>query len=176
MLPSFFAIWNKSILISQTSKTKAMEIRKATTTDIDAIALLYRDTINTVNAKDYSKEQIQAWASTYINQHAWAKRIEEQQFYAAIIKDIIVGFASIDNNSYLDLLYVHKDFQRQGIAAALLEVIESAAKEMGFKEITVQSSTTALPFFLSHAFIETYKKEKLVNGVSFVNPFLSKKI
>ena len=153
-----------------------MEIRKATTTDIDAIAILYRDTINAINAKDYSKEQIQVWASTYSNQHAWAKRMEEQQFYVAIIKDIIVGFASIDNNSYLDLLYVHKDFQRQGIASSLLEVTEKAAKEMGFKEITVQASVTAVPFFLARSFVETHKKEKLVDGILFVNLFLSKRI
>ena len=153
-----------------------MEIRKANTADIDEISLLYRDTINTINAKDYSKEQIEAWSSTYSNHHAWVKRIEEQQFYVAIVKDKIVGFASIDTNSYLDLLYIHKDFQRQGIGEALLKEIEKAAKEMEFKEITVQSSTTAVPFFKSFEFVETYKKEKLVNGVLFVNPFLSKKI
>ncbi len=153
-----------------------MEIRKANTADIDEISLLYRDTINTINAKDYSKEQIEAWASTYSNRHAWIKRIEEQQFYVAIIKDIIVGFASIDTNSYLDLLYIHKDFQRQGIGTELLDATEKAAKEMGFKEVTVQASVTAEPFLLAHKFVETHKKEKLVNGVLFINPFLSKKI
>lgn len=153
-----------------------MHIRKATTADIDEIGALYKDTILSINSKDYSKEQINAWASTYNNQDGWIRRIEEQHFYLAEIDGKTVGFASVDNNGYLDLLYVHKDHQNQGIATHLMKAIEKVAKEMDFTEITVQAGITSVPFFNSQGFVETGKKKKVVNGVTFTNTLLTKKI
>lgn len=153
-----------------------MHIRRANISDIDEIGTLYKDTITTINSKDYTKEQIVAWTATYNNEAGWIRRIEEQHFYVATIDDIIVGFASIDNNGYFDLLYVHKDFQKQGVATNLCSTIENKAKEMGFDEITVQSSITAKPFFTSQGFIQTSEKKKEINGVPFTNAVMSKKI
>lgn len=153
-----------------------MHIRIATTADIDEIAELYKNTITAINSKDYNKAQIDAWVATYGNKEGWIRRIEEQHFYLATIDEKIVGFASIDNSGYLDLLYVHKDYQRQGIATKLLKTLEKTAKEMGFTEITVQSSTTANPFLLSHGFIQTGERNKKINGVPFTNSMMAKKI
>ena len=153
-----------------------MHIRLATTADIDEIAGLYKDTIDRINSRDYSKEQIEAWSSTYNNAPGWIRRIEEQRFYVAILDDKIVGFASIDTSGYLDLLYIHKDYQAIGIASKLLNCVEKAAKEMGFAEITVQSSITAKPFFLKKGFVITGEHNKLINGVPFINSMMKKRI
>jgi putative acetyltransferase len=153
-----------------------MEIRRADITDIDELGKLYRDTITYVNKRDYTDEQIRVWASTFDNQDGWVRRIEEQSFFVVIIDKKIVGFASIDNSGYFDLLYVHKDFQRQGIASELFSEIEKIAKEEEFEEITVQSSITAKPFFEKKGFKTTGTKHKLVNGVAFDNIMMAKKI
>jgi putative acetyltransferase len=153
-----------------------MKIRLATTTDIDKIAQLYYDTILTVNSKDYSKEQIEAWASTYNNQEGWVRRMEEQYFYVAILDKIIVGFASMDKSGYFDLLYIHKDHQRKGIATALAAKIEEIAKETELPEITVQSSITAKPFFERIGYKIYGEKQKTVHNVPFTNALMAKKL
>jgi putative acetyltransferase len=153
-----------------------MQIRKATLGDIDELGLLYRDTIMTINAKDYSKEQLKVWASTYNNQVGWIRRLEEQHFYVAVIGNKIVGFASLDYNGYLDLLYVHKDNQKQGIATKLEAKLESIAKEMELKEITVQSSITAQPFFEKQGYKVTGVKHKLIGDVPFTNTLMAKSL
>jgi len=153
-----------------------MEIRRATALDIDEIAKLYRDTILKINAKDYTPEQINVWAATYSNQAGWARRMEEQHFYVAVSENKIAGFASIDNAGYFDLLYVHKDCQKQGIATNLCVEIEKAAKEIGVNEITVQSSITAKTFFEKLGFTAVSEKHKLVNNVPFTNTIMAKKI
>jgi len=153
-----------------------MEIRRADITDIDEIGKLYCDTILTVNKKDYSEEQVKVWASTFDNQQGWVRRIEEQYFFVAVINKKIVGFASIDHNGYLDLLYVHKDFQRQGIATRLYNEIELTAREEEFEEISVQSSITARPFFEKQGFKLTGEKHKMVNGVAFTNAMMLKRV
>ena len=46
---------------------------------------------------------------------------------------------------YLDRLYVHKDYQRRGIASAICDALEAS---MPGKPITTHASITAKPFFL----------------------------
>jgi putative acetyltransferase len=153
-----------------------MKIRRITIADIDDVAQLYRDTILTINAKDYTKEQIEAWASTYNNQEGWVRRMEDQHFYVAILDDKIVGFASMDKFGYFDLLYVHKDYQRQGIATKLAAKIEEIAEEAEVNEITVQVSITAKSFFESKGYKTTGEKHKLVNNIPFINTVMTKKL
>src|SRR4051812_18745655 len=99
-----------------------MLTRKATLQDIDQLKELYFGTITTINTKDYNEEQIKAWASTVERTESLLRRISEQCFFVVENDDKkIIGFASLDKTGYLDLLYVHKDFQRTGIAKKLLE-------------------------------------------------------
>ena len=46
---------------------------------------------------------------------------------------------------YFDSLYVHKDFQRNGIALALINIIEEQAKLPGIHDIHTEVSITAKP-------------------------------
>lgn len=55
----------------------------------------------------------------------------------------IAGFGDIDETGYLDRLYVHKDYQGQGIASAICDCLES--KISG--KIVTHASITARPFF-----------------------------
>ncbi|MGP8214458.1 MAG: GNAT family N-acetyltransferase [Bacteroidia bacterium] len=153
-----------------------MQIRRATIADMDEIARLYRDTIIAIDAKDYSKEQIEAWVSTYDYQEGWVRRLEEQYFYVAVIDHKIVGFASMDKFGYLDLLYIHKDYQGQGIATKLEAKLEEVAKETELNEITVQSSIGSKPFFEHRGYKVTGEKHKLVKNIPFTNTVMSKKL
>ena len=153
-----------------------MQIRRATIADIDEIAQLYRDTIINVNAKDYTKEQIDAWAATYNNQEGWVRRMEEQYFYVAVSDNKIVGFASIDKFGYFDLLYVHKDCQKQGIGSKLAAKIEEVANETELNEITVQASVSAKPLFEKLGYKVTGEKHKTVSNVPFTNTVMAKRL
>jgi putative acetyltransferase len=42
--------------------------------DAPALLALYRDTIRRVNARDYSPEQVRAWAPEDIDPGGWARR------------------------------------------------------------------------------------------------------
>ncbi|WP_369809987.1 GNAT family N-acetyltransferase [Gracilibacillus caseinilyticus] len=64
----------------------------------------------------------------------------------------MVGFADISFLGHLDRLYVHKDFQRKGIATALVDVLESEAKKLDLLTIDTDASITAKPFFLHRGY------------------------
>ena len=52
----------------------------------------------------------------------------------------------MDDNGYLDRLYVHKDYQGKGIATLILNELEKHAILQGLSLIKTHASITAKPF------------------------------
>jgi len=148
-----------------------MHIRQAIIADIPALKSLYYDTITSINSRDYNPEQISAWASTAENIASLEKKINEQYFIVAENESgIVSGFASLDDKTgYLDVLYVHKDFQRMGVASLLLNSLLKKANQMNIKEITTDASLTARPFFEKNGFEVINKQTVEIKGVSMIN-------
>ncbi|WP_155591067.1 GNAT family N-acetyltransferase [Lysinibacillus cavernae] len=118
--------------------------------DLAEILQLFYETVHSVNAKDYSQEQLNAWAPLEEQSFkitAWQKSLKNNRTYVARIHHQIVGFGDITTDGYLDRLYVHKDFQGQGIASALVDLLEAEAKKLGLSHIYTDASLTARPFF-----------------------------
>ncbi len=93
-----------------------MMIRKYQEKDCKELAKLFYDTVHFVNCKDYTKEQLDVWATGEVDMERWNASFLEHDSFVAIEKDRIVGFGDIDRTGYLDRLYVHKDVQGKGIA------------------------------------------------------------
>ena len=146
-----------------------VEIRRAKKTDADNVRYLFRDTVLAINSKEYSKAEIDAWMDHYKNTQSWVYKIEDQHFYVAVADKNVVGFASITNAGYLDFLYIHKDFQRAGIARKLLQEIEKTAAGLKLTSITVHSSKTAKAFFENRGFVKTGEHTNKVQDISFIN-------
>ncbi|WP_250433964.1 GNAT family N-acetyltransferase [Hanstruepera flava] len=151
-----------------------IEIRQATVEDIPEITTLFRDTIREVNSKHYSDKQIQTWADGANDTQKWEDRINRLYFLVAESHNTIVGFAYLKNCNYFDGLFVHKDFQRQGIASKLLRIIESKVMMDGFEKIKSDVSITALPFFEDHYYDVIKKQKKILKGITFENYVVSK--
>jgi len=64
----------------------------------------------------------------------------------------MVGFASLNHGKYVDVMYVHKDFQRQGIAQKLYTTLEDEARRLERTFVTADVSKTAKPFFEANGF------------------------
>lgn len=157
------------------SEKQNIQIRPANYSDLSAITQLFYDTITTINTKDYNSNQIAIWSSTRSNLTMWQERLQTQQFFVAEINNAIVGFSSLGENGYLDFMYVHKDYQGQGIASALLNKIIDMAKTQRVTELTTEASITAKPFFEKRGFEVVKQQTKTVKETEFVN-YLMKKI
>ena len=121
-----------------------MILRKYTKTDCTELAELFYDTVHTVNAKDYTLEQLDAWATGRVNLEAWNESFQAHHTVAAEMDGKIVGFGDMDEAGYLDRLYVHKDYQRRGVATAICNALEQNSNAA---EFTTHASITARPFF-----------------------------
>lgn len=143
-----------------------MQLREYKTADCEQIAELFYQTVHTINAKDYTEEQLDAWATGKVNLNEWNQSFLEHNTVIAALNDEIVGFGDINQSGYLDRLYVHKDYQRQGIASAICDKLECFAKG---KRITTHASITAKPFF-RHRGYHVVREQKVVrHGIALTN-------
>lgn len=139
-----------------------MIIREYQPADCKALAKLFYNTVHTINAKDYTKEQLNAWAPEQMNLEAWNQSLQEHYSVVAIDKSI-VAFGDIDKTGYLDRLYVHAAHQGKGIATAICNELEQAVTAA---IITTHASITARPF-LKAGDIELLRNSKLLETGSF---------
>jgi putative acetyltransferase len=153
-----------------------IEIREATNDDLNDIISLFRETVTNVNSKHYSEQQIQVWSSSADDTKRWQDRIDNIYFIVAEENNNIAGFAYLKDGNYFDGLFIHKDYQRQGIASKLLRVIESKVMMNGFDEIKSDVSITALPFFENHYYDVVKKQQKVFKGMTFENYIVSKEL
>ena len=146
-----------------------IKIYRAASQDVGMITQLFRDTIQNVNSKDYPADETEDWSSWWTDHDKWKKKIAEQYFIKAMIKDKMVGFSSLATDGYLDFMFTHKDYQRHGVAGNLLNKIEKKAKEQGNDLIYSDVSITAKGFFERHGYVvekQQFKKsrnKKLIN-------------
>ena len=90
-----------------------MNLRKYCPQDCAEMARLFYDTVHTVNAADYTKEQLDAWANGRVDLEKWNASFLKHDTLVAVEGDTIVGFGDMDDTGYLDRLYVHKDYQKK---------------------------------------------------------------
>lgn len=162
------------------------QLRKASIKDISAITILYKDTVRTVNARDYTPRQIEVWAEGGENKERWEAAITDQYFVLVERKSNIsgltlagytlAGFASIAKDGYLDFMYVSKDYQRMGVASMLLNEIEKMGREQNNKEIYSHVSKTAKGFFLKRGYKHIKDIEDPYCGEIFINALMIKRL
>lgn len=153
------------------------KIRQATLFDIPAVKELYQNTILTVNRKDYTVEEVEDWASCGDDTAHLVESFKDQHYVVAENKNgMIVGFASVNDAGYIHTLFVHKDFQHQGIATSLYKYLEVYAKEKGAKKITSEVSITAKPFFEKQGFRVDEEQKRKANQLFLINYKMSKEL
>lgn len=138
----------------------SMTIRPLAEQDIPQMKALFRDTVLNVNARDYTEEEVEDWASCGDSDGRWKELLAENEYVGAFDgRGVLTGFASMNKDGYLHSMFVHKDFQRSGIATLLLVQVERIAQRFGADCITSEVSLTARPFFERKGY-ETIKVQK----------------
>lgn len=147
-----------------------VSIRNYTSKDCPLLALLFYDTVHTINARDYSPEQLQAWAPGLPDLEQWDRSFLEHTAYVAEAEGIVAGFGDMDGTGYLDRLYVHKDYQGKGIATALCDRLESAVQG----RIVTHASVTAKPFFEKRGYRTVKEQQVERRGILLTNYVMEK--
>ena len=142
-----------------------MLFREYQTSDCKEITELFYSTVHTVNAKDYTKEQLDVWATEQVDLEKWNQSLQEHYSIVAIEDGVIVGFGDIDKTGYLDHLFVHANYQGRGIATAICNQLEQVVKG----DITPHASITAKPFFEKRGYRVVKEQQVERQGIFLTN-------
>ncbi len=147
-----------------------MYLRGYQSSDAEELASLFYDTVHRVNRKEYTQEQVDAWAAGQIDLDAWDRSLQEHITLVAVEQERLVGFGDIDYTGYLDRLFVHADHQGRGIATALCDVLEHSVPG----PVTTHASLTAKPFFEARGYRVLAAQQVVRRGVELPNYVMRK--
>ncbi len=143
-----------------------MIIREYESADCGFLEELFCETVHAVNARDYTEEQLDAWAAGTVDLEKWDHSFRQHHTYVAVMDGQIAGFGDMDDTGYLDRLYVHKDFQHRGIATALCDKMEETVRALRF---ITHASITAKPFFEGRGYKAVKERQVERKGVLLTN-------
>ncbi len=150
-------------------------IRAALQSDAVELKNLFQNTVLAINRRDYSQAEVEDWASCGDDLSNIENMIKTHYFIVAVNQQSeIVGFSSITSQGYLHSMFVHKDFQGEGIATMLLNEIEQYAITAGIMRITSEVSLTARPFFEKKGYIVEEEQKRKANQLSLTNFWMAK--
>ena len=152
-----------------------LDIRRLAAQDIPEMRKLFRATVLTVNSKDYTKEEVEDWASCGDSVEHWKELLAKNNYIGALDgQGGIVGFSSMNAEGYLHSMFVHKDWQGRGVATLLLSEVEKIARRYGVHKISVEVSVTARPFFEKHGYKVVKEQKAKANRLYLTNYIMEK--
>jgi putative acetyltransferase len=153
-----------------------MRIRRFNSGDEPALFAVYHSAIHLIARRDYTQEQINAWAPAVLDEDLWAKRIRGINPFVAELEGALVGYADLQDNGYIDHFFVSGLHPRQGIGRSLMQTIQFEAARLRLTELTSDVSKTAQPFFAHFGFQIVEQRAPLVRGVEAPNALMRKLI
>lgn len=151
-----------------------MKIRLFHELDAEQIAQLFHETVREINIRNYSSNQVKAWAPDDIHFRNWAKVCSERLTYVADDQGVIAGFGELELSGHIDCFYCHKNYQRMGVGRKIYCAIEAKAHELGIHRLYTEASITAKPFFLHMGFEIIREQQVERRGETFVNYSMEK--
>jgi putative acetyltransferase len=124
-----------------------LALRPMLPTDVPLLAEIFRAAIEELTIDDYSEAQQEAWASAADDLEEFGGKLARALTLVATFGGAAVGFASLADNTRIDMLYVHPAAAGQGAGAMLCDALEKLAAARGAKELSVEASDTASGFF-----------------------------
>jgi putative acetyltransferase len=128
-----------------------VEYRPGTPQDGAAMLSIHTRAIELVAVNDYGEELAQSWAYGLTAEGYGRAMADGEIFDVAVVDDRVVGFCGRKNDEVVGL-YVDPDFMRRGIGSALLDRAMQQLQRQGHRRIIVDSSLTAMPFYLRRGF------------------------
>lgn len=110
-----------------------------------AVAALIRETLRTVNARDYTAVTIEQLCDHY-SPARLAALAEAADLLVALDDSGIVGTAALHGDR-VEGVFVRSDCQGRGIGRALMAALEATARSRALPALHLRSSLTAHPFY-----------------------------
>ncbi|MFQ3185655.1 MAG: putative acetyltransferase [Marinomonas primoryensis] len=149
-------------------------IRRYKEDDTEALWNIYFHTVRNINIRDYSKEQVEAWAPDVFDMPIWKKRMQGLDPFVAVMNGVIVGYTDLQPNGLVDHFFCHHQYQGQGVGKALMNHVLRVGEQRKVKRFYSEVSITARPFYECFGFRVVQEQEMEVRGQMLRNFVMEK--
>ncbi|HUE84568.1 MAG TPA: GNAT family N-acetyltransferase [Vicinamibacterales bacterium] len=159
-------------------------IRRAQSSDVEAIAEAHRDSILSIGPAFYPPEDVAAWAEG-LNGDVYLKAMDRGEVFFIATGEIggatrVLGFASdyrLEGATHGTSVYVRGGAARRGIGTALLRMAEAHAVANGATGIRIEASLAGVEFYRARGYVEIGEGEtRLMSGHPIACVFMRKDI
>lgn len=142
-----------------------MRIRAARPSDSAELAELFTSSVHGLASPYYEAAQLHAWAPDPPDVDYWRRRLAAIEVRVAEIDGQLAGFIGFHEDGHIDLMFVHPDRARSGIATSLLEHAERELVAAGVLSFRTEASEAARPFFERQGFAVDHREVVDIRGV-----------
>jgi putative acetyltransferase len=149
----------------------ALHIRLYEPKDALFLAAVFFAAVRTAGLRDYSQEQVEAWAPAIQNSETFNRRARDGRLiYVAINeRDEPVAHGDLETSVHIDYLYCRPEVIGTGVGAALYDMLEQQARIRQIAKLFVEACEAARRLFLRKGFTEVKRREFVLHGVSIHN-------
>ncbi len=151
-----------------------MEIRRFEEGDEDRLFRVFFCAVHLIASRDYTAEQVAAWAPVDPDMAAWSDRMRTIRPFVVSVDGEIVGYADVQQNGYITHFFVSGRHPRRGIGAMLMRRLHEEVEIMGIDRLSADVSLTAEPFFRHFGFEVVERKQPVRRGVTLDNALMRK--
>ena len=151
---------------------KTWTIRRGRPDDGTDLLRVHSSAILAAHGRGYSQEQLESWVDGLLaERYGEAMTTGEEDFLVAISgDDTVIGFCSHHDDRVIGL-YVDPDWQRLGIASALLSKAESRILQRGHRRCRIEAALPSRSFYGSRGYSQTAEHSYATRGGLSVRVF-----
>lgn len=149
-----------------------MRIRRFRPGEEPALFEVYYSAIHEVASRDYSLAQVTAWAPRDLDAALWESRIRGINPFVVELEEVVVAYADLQANGYIDHFFVSGAHPRRGLGTMLMNHILTEAKSLGLRELTSDVSRTAQGFYEKFGFRVVEIRAPVLRGVVIPNALM----
>ena len=137
------------------------------------LSRVFQSSIRELANADYTNEQIEVWAGASFDLEQWVKRIGELKPFVLEIDGIIVAYADLQVDGYIDHFFVAGKYSRQGLGSLLMSHIIENPIAKKITTLTTDVSINAQNFFASFGFVIVEQRSRKKHGLALPNVLMS---
>jgi putative acetyltransferase len=154
------------------AQERTVQIRRYRPGEEAALFEVFYSAIHRVASRDYSPEQIEAWAPRDLDSALWADRIRGIDPFVVEVDGRVVAYADVQADGLIDHFFVSGEHPQRGLGTRLMNHILAEARALGLRAVTSHVSRTAQGFFERFGFVVVERREPVRRGVVIPNALM----